>query len=179
MAYVKIRRSRSGATSTALIEAYRDDKGRPRQRILANLHGEQDVLSALAKLAARRDALRKEHEELAKEAPHADQFYEVIARRTLEGHHYNAAERKEIDGHLKARERLSKRMATIEADLAAIQKDGAAIKRHCSATADEVQAAIRAYKQKLRDAEVLALGMQFVQQGQLKEAKAKLRRLLS
>jgi hypothetical protein len=179
MAYVKTRSSRSGTVSTALVEAYRDEKGRPRQRILANLYGEPDALSALAKLAARRDALRKEQEALAADAPHANQFYEVVTLKTLQGHQYDGTERKEIDGALKARERLLKRMATIEAHLAAIQKDGVVIKRHCSATPDEVQAAIRAYKEKSKEAEALVLGMECAIGLGIKEAKAKLRRLLS
>jgi hypothetical protein len=87
--------------------------------------------------------------------------------------------RKEIDRLLKARDRLLKRMAQVEAELAAVQKDGIVIKTHCSATPDEVQAAIHSYKQKLRDAEVLVLGMEYVQREQTKDAKAKLRRLLS
>jgi hypothetical protein len=178
MAYVKNRKLPSEAISTSLVEAYRDEKGRPRQRILANLHGEPDVLSALAKLAARRDALRKEQEALAADAPHAEQFYEIVTARSLQGHQYSATERKEIDGLLKAREQL-RRMATIKANLAVIQKAGAVIKQHCSATPDEVQAAIRAYKKKLKDAESLVLGMEYLREMSIKEAKAKLRRLLS
>jgi len=54
MAYIKTRKTSSGAISTSLVEAYRDAQGRPRQRIIANLHGEPDVTSALAKLAAQR-----------------------------------------------------------------------------------------------------------------------------
>lgn len=150
MAYVKTRRLRSEAISSALVEAYRDDQGRPRQRILANLHGEPDVLSALAKLAARRDALQKEQKELAAEAVHANKFYEIVTLKTLQGHQHDSAERKEIDTLMKARERLLKRMAAIEAELASIQKDGAVIKQHCSATPDEIQAAIRAYQQNCR-----------------------------
>jgi len=48
-----------------LVEAYRDPQRRSRQLILANLHGEPDILSAHAKLAARRA------EEMAKEAANA------------------------------------------------------------------------------------------------------------
>ena len=80
---------------------------------------------------------------------------------------------------MKARERLLRRMATIKANLAVIQKAGAVIKQHCSATPDEVQAAIRAYKKKLKDAESLVLGMEYLREMSIKEAKAKLRRLLS
>jgi hypothetical protein len=69
------------------------------------------------------------------------------------------------------------RMAKVESDLAAIQKDGAVIKKHCSATPDEVQAAIRAFKEKFHEAEAMSLGMEFGLREQLKEVKAKLRRL--
>ena len=51
-----------------------------------------------------------------------------------------------------------KRMARVEAEIAAIQKDGVVIKKHCSATPNEVQAAIRSYKQKLEEAEASVLG---------------------
>jgi aspartate ammonia-lyase len=179
MAFVRTR-TKGGSVSTALVEAYRDEQGRPRQRLLANLHGEPDTLSALAKLAARRDDLRKEQDKLAADKVHADKFYEIVTLNTLQGAQYSGEEREEIDTLMKQRERLLKRMAKIEADLATIQKDGAAIKKHCSATADEVQAAIRAYKEKLQDAEYLVAGMEFgLLQMQLTEAKAKLRRLQS
>jgi hypothetical protein len=46
-----------------LIEAYRDKSGRPRQRILANLYGEQDTLRALAKLTIKHDVLLAQGEE--------------------------------------------------------------------------------------------------------------------
>jgi hypothetical protein len=35
MAYIKTRTTKAGSISTALVEAYRDEKGRPRQRLLA------------------------------------------------------------------------------------------------------------------------------------------------
>jgi hypothetical protein len=80
---------------------------------------------------------------------------------------------------MRARDRLLARMAKIEADLATIQKDGVVIKKHCSGTPEQTQAAIQAYKQKQHDAEALILGMKFGLQTQLKEAKAKFRRLQS
>jgi hypothetical protein len=52
--------SKAGSVSTALIEAYRDKNGRPRQRVLANLHGEPTTLRALAKLAVTHDLLLEE-----------------------------------------------------------------------------------------------------------------------
>jgi hypothetical protein len=53
MAYVRQRTTKTGAVSTALVESYRDAQGRPRQRLLANLHGEPDTLRALARLTVR------------------------------------------------------------------------------------------------------------------------------
>jgi hypothetical protein len=168
MAFVRTR-----GTTTALIEAYRDKDGRPRQRLVANLHGEPDTLSPLAKLAARREALRAELASLQEPAAEANEFYAVFAGNVLAGRQYSAAERKEIDTLFRQRERLMARMAKVENDLATIQKDGSAIKKHCSATPDEVQAAIRAFKEKFHEAETLGLGSEFV----FKDAKAKLRRL--
>jgi hypothetical protein len=60
MTYIRRRNTKAGSVSTALVESYRDEKGRPRQRLLANLHGEPDTVSALAKLEFKRDALRNE-----------------------------------------------------------------------------------------------------------------------
>lgn len=168
MAFVRTR-----GTTTALIEAYRDEQGRPCQRLLANLHGEPDMLSALAKLAARRDDLRKEKDASAADAVEANKFYEIITFNALRGEQYSADERKEIDALMRQRDRLLARMAKIESDLAIIQKDGAAIKKHCSATPDEVQAAIRAFKEKFHEAEAMSLGLEFG----FKKAKANLRRL--
>lgn len=160
-----------------MIEAYRDEGGHPRQRLLANLHGERDTLSALAKLAARREALRTELGSLQRAAGEANQFYAILTQNTLAGHQYSATERKEIDRLLRQRERVLARVTKIEAALVAIQKDGAVIKKHCDASPAEMQAAIRAFKEKFHDAECLVLGMEVAQRESLREAKAKLRRL--
>ena len=138
MAFVRTR-TKAGSISTTLIEAHRDEEGQPRQRVLANLHGEPDILSALAKLAARRDDLRKEKETLAADAVKANEFYKAITLNSLEGKQYTAQERKEIDPLMKQRDRLLARMARIEADLATIQKDGLVIKKYCSATPEQIQ----------------------------------------
>jgi hypothetical protein len=176
MAYVKTRATSSGAISTALVEAYRDANGRPRQRILANLHGEPDVVSALARLAARRDALRKEQEKLTADRIDADRFYEVVTTKTLAGHQYSATERKEIDRLMRLRDRLLQRLPQIEAELATIQQEGVIIKQHCTASPDKVQAAIRAYQKKAHDAEALMLGTEFSMKQHMRHAKAELRR---
>ena len=55
MAFVRKRTTKAGSVSTTLVEAYRDKNDRPRQRILANLHGEPDTLGALAKLTLKRE----------------------------------------------------------------------------------------------------------------------------
>jgi hypothetical protein len=80
---------------------------------------------------------------------------------------------------MKQRDRLLARIAKVEADLATIQKDGLVIKKYCSATPEQIQDAITAYKKKRDDAEALVLGMEYGLQIQLKEAKAQLRRLQS
>ena len=127
-------RQRGGTTS--LVEAYRDAQGRSRQRILANLHGEPDILSAHAKLAARRAHLRNIQEVMAKEAANA--------------------------GRGNSDAPLLKRLQAIKNQLATIERDGAIIKKYCDATSEEVEAAIAAYKTKHGDVEALVLGMEFV-----------------
>jgi hypothetical protein len=66
MPFVRTRTTQAGSLSTSLAETYRDGNGKRRYRILANLHGEPDTLSALAKLATRREALRKEQQSMKK-----------------------------------------------------------------------------------------------------------------
>jgi CO/xanthine dehydrogenase FAD-binding subunit len=84
------------------------------------LHGEPDVLGAMAKLAARCSALREELE--AKDRPHAD--YEEVTTRTLQGHRYPSDERREIDQGLRLCKRLIQRMAEIDDQLKVIERDG-------------------------------------------------------
>jgi len=64
VAYIRRRTSKNGSVSTTLIEAYLDDQGRPRQRVLANLHGESTSLDALAKLTVQIEELRTRRDEL-------------------------------------------------------------------------------------------------------------------
>ena len=104
MPFTRKRTSKAGSISTTLVESYRNEAGRPRIRILANLHGERDTLSALAKLAALRANLREEKETLDEELVSANQFYEVITANTLHGHQYDAAERQAINKLMAARE---------------------------------------------------------------------------
>jgi hypothetical protein len=171
MAFVRKRTIGSGSVSTALIEAYRDDSGRPRQRSLANLHGEPDTLRALAKLAAMREAMRQERDWLAKQVADANQW---LAQNGI------ALSAQDPVGFLDARGKrddFARELAAVEAKLTKIEREGAVIKKHCAATPDEIQAAIREYKKRLHDAKCLVLGMEFINGGRLKEAKAKLRQL--
>lgn len=69
MAFVRTRTTASGTVSTTLVESYRTTSGKPRQRVLANLHGAESVLESLAKLAAQRETLKKEMGDLEPEVP--------------------------------------------------------------------------------------------------------------
>ncbi len=97
MPFVRRRTTKAGSVSTTLVEAYRDENGRPRQRILANLHGADTLLEALAKLSAQRERLRKEKAELEPELESAARFYETFTTAVLSGRKYSAAERKEVN----------------------------------------------------------------------------------
>ena len=52
MAFVRTRTTAGGTVVTTLMESFRDEEGRPRQRTLANLHGAESVDQALARLTA-------------------------------------------------------------------------------------------------------------------------------
>jgi len=171
MAYVRQRTSKSGSVSTTLIEAYRDNSGRPRQSILANLHGEPDTLHALAKLAAMRGALRQERDWLAQQVTDANQWL------AQNGIVLSAQDPVLFLDAKDKRDEFARELAAVECKLTAIEKEGVAVKKHCTAAPEEIQAAIREYKKRHHDAECLVLGMEFINGGHLKEAKAKLRRL--
>ena len=173
MAFIKRRKTRSGGVSTALVEAYRDADGRPRQRILANLYGAVTPLEALAMLAAQRELLRKEKIFRQTELDDTAETYMAITMGSLQGYRFSPAERKEADRFLSARGRVSKRLEKIEAAVARIQKDGAVIRKHCDASPAEVQAAIRRYKKQLDNAEAATIGAAFMHD----QAKKELRRL--
>ncbi|MDJ0942164.1 MAG: hypothetical protein QNJ30_01775 [Kiloniellales bacterium] len=52
MAFVRRRTTAGGTLVTTLMESFRDDRGRPRQRTLANLHGAESADQALARVVA-------------------------------------------------------------------------------------------------------------------------------
>jgi hypothetical protein len=126
MAYVRKRSTKAGSVSTTLIEAYRDESGRPRQRVLANLHGEPDTLRALAKLALMHDALLEQREEERAESSNRGAGFVLVTERALTEH--------------------NRHMVQIDRQLAAIERDMAAINKHCTASDDEFEEAVQRYK---------------------------------
>jgi hypothetical protein len=147
MAYVRHRTTKTGAVSTVLVESYRDENGKPRQRILANLHGEPDVLSAHAKLLALWGCLH-------------DQYKELCAEYDKEG-----------------KESVFREIKKIERKLDINYKEGEVIEKHCTATPEQIDAAIKAFQSKLRDAAMTCLGVEIVLGKDRKKAKAQLRRI--
>ena len=105
--------------------------------------------------------MRKERKELEPNIEPAEKFYEIVTLNTLHGHVYGADERKEIDRLMKARKRLLKRVAEIDARLSQIEKEGAAIKGHCTASKEQLRVAANQYAAKLHEAECLELGSKF------------------
>jgi hypothetical protein len=151
--FVRKRTTKAGSVSTALVEAYRDHNGRPRHRILANLHGEPDALSAIAKLIWLRVVGWSEQDELYKDLKQTS----------------------ETDW--RAKDRLLKRFDQIEATVARIDREEAAIRKYCSATDEEIKAAYKAFAERLRDAAHYALGVRMIEGKRIKDADTRLRRL--
>jgi hypothetical protein len=153
MPFVRRRTAKSGSISTALVEAYRDESGRPRQRILANLHGEPDTLRALAKLKYQQADLRKHRD---------SQWAEVQASNEYEP------------------DFVAEYFAELDADLAAIDKEISTLEKHCRATPGKIRAAIREHEEALNNVVVVAMGSlldAWGRQDAHKAAKAALRRL--
>jgi hypothetical protein len=132
MAYVRRRITKAGTVSTALVEAYRDQHGRPRQRILANLHGEPDPLSALAKLAATHNSLSSLREEDRAEPSNEGAGFVLVTERALTKY-----------GH---------RIVQINRQLDVVERDMAALIEHCRPSDDEFQEAVQRYSREYREA---------------------------
>ena len=140
MAYVRKRTTKAGSLSTTLVEAYRDKSGRPRQRVLANLHGEPDTLRALAKLAVNHDLLLKQREEEHAEPDNRGAGFVLVTERALTEH--------------------SRRLAQLDHQLAAIERDMAVIDKHLlPASDDEFQQAVQRYKREFCEAFERAVGL--------------------
>jgi len=148
MAFIRKRTTRRGVISTALVESYRQD-GKIRHRLIANLHGAESLVAAVGRLAAEREAVRKERAELESSIPHAEEFYQVITTAVRNGHVWSPDDRKEIDRLLRDRKRLLRRMTAIDKQLERIQREDAAIKKHCTASADEIRAEANKHAKKL------------------------------
>ena len=173
MAFVRKRETKTGAISTALVEAYRDEGGRPRQRVLANLRGAETALEALAQLAAQRHELKKEKKRLQPDLKVAEQIHSGWMTAMASGQRFSAQERKDIDRLLRARKKLLKRSEKVDALLNQIERDGAIIKKHCDASPDEIQAAIKTFQKRLRDVRALIVFAEMM----LYKAKEDLQRL--
>ena len=172
MAFVRKRTTKAGNICTSLVESYRDE------RICFLGGGAYDhfiptLVDALAKLAAQRELLQKEKAWLKPELEAAEIFYRTVTTAALQGRRYSAEKRKEIVRLFPKRERQIARGKKVDADLARIQKDGAVIQKHCDASPDEVQAAIRRYKKELAEAEAMMVGAEHY----WKLAKSEFRRL--
>jgi hypothetical protein len=154
MAYVRTRTTKAGMLSTTLLEAYRDENGLPRQRVLANLHGEPSTLGALAKLAVTHDALSRERNEGAEPAQEGPGFV-LIASRALTKHNH--------------------RIAQIDRRLDAIEQEMAVIREHCTASDDAFQKACRHYQEDYCRAFERVIGLSL----ESKRAAALLRRKLA
>jgi hypothetical protein len=155
MAFVRKRATKAGSTSTALVEAYRDHNGRSRHRILANLHGEPDVLSAIAKLMVLHSGLRSEQDSMVKEV-------EEIS---------------EIDGKRQWARRLLPRFEQIEATMPRIEREVAAIRKYCSATDQEIEAACEAFQNRISNAAKACLGALVIHALPMKKLEENFRRL--
>jgi hypothetical protein len=127
MAFVVRRTTKTGSLSTALVESYRDEQGRPRQRLIANLHGEPTPLQALAKLAVAHDVLLEERGELRAEPSNKGAGFVLVPERALT--------------------KYNDRIAQIDRRLARIERDISAINEHCIVTDDEFAEAVKRYRE--------------------------------
>ena len=75
--------------------------------------------------------------------------------------------------------RVLKRYLQIVDTLAALRKDGDVIDRHCTVTPRQLEAAVQAHAKETGNALKEVLGRSFMHDQALKQAKAKLRRLMS
>ena len=161
MAFIRKRRTSSGNLSTALVEPHRDNAGRPRQRVLANLYGCETTLEAVAKLAAQRHRLRQEHKEIKSMLANTSVYVEVAVR--VGGDPAEAKrigmtvqEYRDLSRLMRDRQKAQARLARIDALLGRIQKDGAVIRKHVDGTGQDIQKAIKDYQEKLSGAEAAA-----------------------
>jgi hypothetical protein len=164
MAYIVQRTTKAGSLSTALSESHRDEHGRPRRHQLANLHGETDPLRALAKVETQGGVLLEMRDELLEEWDKARKAYEAMDE------YSPPAERRKV---VREESRLFNQLTQVENTLTALVRDCDAIKKHCGATQEAIDAAIETHRQEFRKAFELSVGLHLAS----REAKAKLDRL--
>ena len=166
MAFIRKRRTSSGNLSAALVEPYRDSAGKPRQRVLANLYGCETTLEALAKLSAQRRRLRQERKEiesmLAKTAEWAAGAVRLATGPAeMKRAGVTAQEYRDLSVLMVDRKKAKARLDRIDALLSRVQKDGAVIRKHVTATEKEIQQAIKDYQGRLDKAEKMIIGVDF------------------
>ena len=155
MAYVRQRITRTGTVSTALVESYRDGQATP------------------ATAPARQPARRARY---AKGAGAAGRATDEPARGT------ETTDERGTDDDGEAVDVATARrvFAAIDAELAKLAREQTIIRKHCTATGKQIQAATRAYQQELEDAVNAAMGRMVelwgLEKG-LKKAKTKVRRM--
>jgi chromosome segregation ATPase len=173
MPFIRKRITKAGSVSTALVESSRNAKGKPCQRLIANLHGAETLEAALGKLVAERWALREELTVLSPEVPTVKEFRDKMALAALNHHPWTEQQRKEINQLLRQARQLMDRVEAINKDLARIQREGLAIKRHCSATKDAIQAEAAKHKKHLTDLKHLEIGLEIAGKGKSVKAQVK------
>ena len=177
MAFIRKRITKIGAVSTALGESYRDG-GKVRHRLIANLHGAETLAIALGRLAAERDRLRKERAAQEPDLESARQFHKMVFLAGVAGDRYGDFDMEKttpqkVEQCYKKAEQILKRVAEIDSRLDKIQKEGAAIKKHCTASPDEIRAEAEKHAKYLHELECLELGLAYGGRGKSIKAQAK------
>jgi hypothetical protein len=167
MAYVRKRTTKAGSVSTTLVEAYRDENGRSRQRILVNLYGEPTVVTALAKLWVQHQFLSEQLDELTDEMKETYRFCQK-AKAAHDGKWAKFGS--QLD-------RQHKRFKAIETALERMERDYGILIKHCDASDEEVNAAAQAFVKRRADAANTVLGMMWLHSERKREVTRILRRI--
>lgn len=156
MAFVRRRTTPSGTLVTTLMESFRDQQGRPRQRTLANLHGAESADEAVARLAAVMARLEELCRAVEAEA-------EAVARATTPlagGREARLPWEARIErGALESRGRwLKARGAQLRSSLAALDADRTKLEAHRTWDDAKLQRAIKREGRALDAAAKAAVG---------------------
>ena len=162
MAFIRKRTTKNGVVSTALVEAYRSG-GKPKHRIIANLHGATTLAEAVGRLAAKRDRLKKERAALAADEPHVRELLQAVHENTyVRGITYTGDELRKVKRLQRQANRLLRRLPEIDAEIDQINIEGGMIKKHCIATADEIRAEAAKYVKQFDDDEARELAVKIM-----------------